>query len=83
MEKEKAVEELPVVTKVEEPSDGYDAYIMIKDVSIPMGPTLVRFQRGQVIDDPQHIQAIIKGWGQARPPMRKMTKQDLLDSGLI
>lgn len=83
MEKEKAIEEPIAVPKVEEPEDQIDAYIMIKDVSIPMGPTLVKFHRGQVIDEPQHIQAIQKGWGGARPPMRRMTKQDLLDAGML
>lgn len=79
--KEKALEEPVSTEKVSE--SNLEAYIMLKDVSIPMGPTLVHFRRGDVVDEPQHIQAIIKSWGTARPPMRKMRTQDLIDAGML
>ena len=70
----------PVTHVSEEP----EQYIVVRPMFVQIGPQLVTFEAGDVVDDPALIKSIKESYGLGGiPPMRRVSTAALLAAGKI
>ena len=60
-----------------------EQYIAIRAFSVPVGPQLITFESGSIIDDPFLIKQIKDAFTNTVPPMRPVSTEMLLQAGKL